>query len=129
MTIGSIETHTPGDFHSGYYAPVRYMCVETGIGSGSVYDERNLYETKEQATIAAEAMAKERDESSDWIPKLYDKTLSLSDYQLPDAQAKAAQDAHRSYSYRVGYFLEDLDGCETLDDVKAQIEKFRQASE
>lgn len=127
MTIGSIETHTPGDLE-GFNAPVKYMCVETGVGSGSVYNEGDLYETKEAATAAAEAKAKERDQSSDWIPQLYNKTLSLSDYQLPDAQAKAAQDAHRSYGYRVGYFLEDLEACETIDAVKAEIEKFRQTS-
>lgn len=42
-TVGSIQTDTASN------TPIRYMCEETGIGSGSIYNEANLFATKEAA--------------------------------------------------------------------------------
>ena len=52
-SYGLIE---PGQFHN--YSPQkareeRYMCVETGIGSGNVYSEHDLWTTEELAFDAA----------------------------------------------------------------------------
>lgn len=48
-TIGSVQINTHND--SG----VRYMCDETGVGSGSVYDEEALFPTRGEAQAHAEA--------------------------------------------------------------------------
>jgi len=43
-TIGSIRVDTADENR-----PVSYMCCETGVGSGTVYDEKNLFLTKQEA--------------------------------------------------------------------------------
>ncbi len=52
LTIGSVRIDTAA---RDYSEPVEYMCVETGIGSGSVYRESHLFETESAALVAAEA--------------------------------------------------------------------------
>ena len=47
-TIGSVRVDT-GDKDR----PVSYMCTETGVGSGSVYDEKDLFASKPEAEIYA----------------------------------------------------------------------------
>lgn len=44
LTIGSIRVDTADKDR-----PVAYMCTETGVGSGYVYDERVIFLTKEEA--------------------------------------------------------------------------------
>jgi hypothetical protein len=51
LTISSVRTDT-ADEHS----PITYMCVETGIGTGSVYNEQDLAETKDQALVIAQGL-------------------------------------------------------------------------
>ena len=48
LTIGSVRVDTKG-WRDGV---VSYMCVETGVGSGSIYYEKNLYSTFEEANEA-----------------------------------------------------------------------------
>lgn len=48
LTIGSVRIDTAAD------KPVSYMCIETGIGSGTVHYEETLFATKEEAERYAE---------------------------------------------------------------------------
>lgn len=43
-TIGSVRTDT-----SDQENPIRYMCIETGVGSGTVYNESELFLNIERA--------------------------------------------------------------------------------
>lgn len=88
-TIGSIEVNTARDAYN--HGP-RYMCIETGVGSGSVYEEASLFETEEEALAAATLDANARNTEEGWISKQYDKTLSVKDYQLDAALLKRAKD-------------------------------------
>lgn len=45
LTIGQVGLDEDGG---------RYMCEETGVGSGTIYCEKNLFSTKEEAEIAAD---------------------------------------------------------------------------
>ena len=45
MTVGSVQIDTASD------KPTRYMCLETGIGSGALYEEDRLHLTLEEAQI------------------------------------------------------------------------------
>lgn len=45
MTVGSVQIDTASD------KPTRYMCLETGIGSGALYEEDRLHSTLEEAQI------------------------------------------------------------------------------
>lgn len=49
LTIGSIQVDTASD------EPVRYMCVETGIGTGTIHYEKTLHPNKESADVYAAA--------------------------------------------------------------------------
>lgn len=49
LTIGSIRIDT-ADLKS----PISYMCIETGVGSGSVYDENTMFPNKTEADSYAE---------------------------------------------------------------------------
>jgi hypothetical protein len=119
LTIGSIQYNTA----SGIYDHgARYMCRETGVGSGSVYNESDLYETEEAAQRAAEAIAALNNSSVEWVVKLYDKSLELSDYQLDSAALKLAKEAE-SRSRSLLWNLEGLFGSiEEADDKEAILE-------
>ena len=52
MTIGMVNTR-----QSDLQAEIQYMCIETGIGFGSLWDEDCLFETETEACIYAETQA------------------------------------------------------------------------
>lgn len=70
FTIGQIyviltnSPGVPGKEKYGNFAPQKkqvdhYMCVETGIGSGPVYDPKNMFFTKEEAQAECDKRNKE----------------------------------------------------------------------
>jgi hypothetical protein len=54
LTIGSVRIDT-----AEREDPVQYMAHETGVGSGSIYRERSLYPTKDEATEASDLLVAE----------------------------------------------------------------------
>lgn len=117
LTIGSIQVNTaPGSYDHGN----RYMCIETGVGSGSIYDEARLFETEDAALKAARVMADEQNAKTEWIITLYNRTLSLSDYQIESVKVKAAEEAKsRAHSmiWNIGYLfgeIREADGKEAI---------------
>jgi hypothetical protein len=126
LTIGSIQVNTaPFSYDAGN----RYMCRETGVGSGSVYNEDDLFETEEAATIAAQMKADEQNATVQWVVKLYDKSLKISDYQLESAALKlAAQQKSRASSML--WNLADLFGrIEEAGDKDAILEAVKEYQE
>ena len=106
LTIGSIQYNTePGSYDHG----ARYMCRETGVGSGSVYSEDELFETEEAATAAATAKAALQDASVEWIATLYNKTLEISDYELESGKLKQAKEV-AAWARQLLWNLDDLFG-------------------
>lgn len=128
LTIGKItaSTATGDDWDAG----TKYMCVETGIGGGSLYREDVLFETEEQAMAAAKEMAHATNQNPDfWVAKQYDKTVKYCDYELKDAKITAADHRRIASEVRIGMMLENLSEAESLDDVRREIERFRDGSE
>lgn len=126
LTIGSIQVNTaPMSYDTGN----SYMCRETGVGSGSVYRENDLFETEEAATLAAQFKANEQNTTVEWIVKLYNKSLKISDYQLESAALKlAAQQKSRASSML--WNLTDLFGrIEDADDKDAILEAIKEYRE
>lgn len=106
LTIGSIQVNTaPSPWDHGS----KYMCRETGIGSGTVYNEADLLETEDEATRAAQDLADGQNATVEWVVKLYNKTLAVSDYQLGNAALKLANEA-TSRARSMLYGLGDLFG-------------------
>jgi hypothetical protein len=108
LTVGSIQVDTaPNAYGHGN----RYMCVETGVGSGSVYDEARLFETEEEALRAAQAMADLQNAKTTWIVERYNRTLSLSDYQFESLKVKQAGEARasaQSMIWNIGYLFDEI---------------------
>ncbi|TGT76742.1 MULTISPECIES: hypothetical protein [unclassified Mesorhizobium] len=124
LTIGSIQYNTAiGSYDSG----ARYMCYETGIGSGSVYDEARLFETEDEATKAAQAMADDQNVNVEWVATLYDKTLKISDYQLENAALKLAHEAKfaaRRMLYGMGDLFAQIKEASGKDEILEAVEAY-----
>ena len=74
LTIGSVRT----DSNTG----ITYMCEETGVGSGTVYDEESLFSKNREAQIDAEHKATELNIETRAYSDKYSESLRLSDYEL-----------------------------------------------
>lgn len=119
LTIGSVQFNSaPGSYDSGS----RYMCLETGVGSGSVYNEGRLFATEAAALAAAEAMAALANSEQNWIVTLYNKSLEISDYQLEHAKAKAADDYKRKIGSMFWNVSELFDAISEAADKDAILE-------
>jgi len=122
LTIGSIRVDTADERgHS-------YMCVETGVGSGSIYYENDMFLTHEEAMTVATLKAAEQDKGIEWVAKLYDKTLSLSDYELNSAEREATKAAHTEKMIAIRNFFDDLEWSDDADAMRDAINKFREAA-
>jgi len=88
LTVGKIEATTflqwEGDRNF-----VRYMCNETGVGSGSIYEEDKLFATFEEAKTRADEMAREKTETEAATPSAmvgkYLSDLKINNAILDDA--------------------------------------------
>lgn len=90
LTIGSVRYNShPGSYDHG----AQYMCVETGVGGGSIYSEANLFTTHDEAMAAATAKAATANATVPYIVEAYNRSLEISDYQLENALLKKAKDA------------------------------------
>ncbi len=118
MTIGQVRVQEGGENE------IRYMCLETGIGSGTLWNEADLFETEERAREYAEVMAKLRDQETGWVAKQYDKTLSICDYELSNAVTKAARDLRTSLEVRYSMLKDDLRDCQTNAEILDAFERY-----
>lgn len=124
LTIGSVRADTNSD------RSPEYMCVETGVGSGNVYREADLFRTEAEALVAAQAQANVQNTNPDgWVAKQYDETARFSDYELKDAEIEAAKQASSLALIGVRDLLEDLDEAESLEDVRQRIADWREKRE
>lgn len=121
LTIGSVRT----DSHSD--RKVQYMCLETGVGSGSVYDEADLFPYQDMAMEAAKAKAASMNVNVEWVAKHYDKTLKLSDYELTNAERVNASMENSDRMARIRSFWDDVNWSDSAADIKAHVEKFLSA--
>lgn len=101
MTIGSVQFNSAGQ---SWDAGARYMCIETGVGSGSIYEEARLFGTESDALICAQSLADTANSAGPLIVGQYNRSLEISDYQLENALLKKAGDAKR----RAGQLLWNL---------------------
>jgi hypothetical protein len=124
LTIGSIQFNSAKGWDHG----ARYMCRETGVGSGSVYNEDDLFQTEEEATAAAQIKADIANKETEWIVKLYDKTLKLSDYQLSNAtmeQAKGEKSRASSMLWNIGDLFNTIEEAEDKDAILEAINDYK----
>lgn len=101
VTVGSIEVNTARE------KPVRYMCKETGIGSGQVYDEEELFTQRHDAQLYAEIKASRYVRESPLSPtdKLVQSTGLL---RFTDAFVEKARSSVFHSWYKYNQFVEDV---------------------
>jgi hypothetical protein len=121
LTIGSIRANTASDEGNSY------MCLETGVGSGSVYYEAALHETEAEALAAAEIKAAINNADADgWVAQQFNKTAQFCDYELKDAEMAAAKSASSTALNTMRYLLEDIETAFDLDEAKQRIADWRE---
>jgi len=117
LTIGSVQIDTAALDGS----VVKYMCRETGIGSGSVYKEDMLLPTREEADRYAEMLAAEANAKIVNVPeKLADARLAK--LELVDAIVEhawqvrwRAWEAYRSIKEELAMIVEDHQAGDVID--------------
>lgn len=112
-TIGSVRVDTH-PFSADEM--VQYMCRETGIGSGQVYQESKLFKTSEEAMEVAQRDADERNAKVTATAEQLRK-IDMSGYSIDLAATKALRDglfwglyAYRSLHEGITEVLGDADG-------------------
>lgn len=123
LTIGSVRVDTHDERGAN-----QYMCVETGVGSGSIYHEADLFHTKEEAEESAKAKAAAACVEVEWVAELYNKTLSLSDYELTSAEREANSAAHSAVMSNIRNFFDDLEWSDDVTAMRDAVAKFREAA-
>ena len=124
LTIGSVQANSQ-PYDGTYGTGNRYMCVETGVGSGWVYDEGDLFRTEEEARAHGEAKARAKNlDATGWVAKQYAGSLKFSDYELKDAAIESANMQRIHMGTRVEMFIDDVRDAESLDDVKRTLERW-----
>ena len=125
LTIGSVRYNSAG---GSYDEGASYMCLETGVGSGSIYDEKDLFATEDEALVAAKAKADVANVTTPWIVKQYNKSLSISDYELESATLKKASEA-KSRANSMLWNLTDLfakiEECEGKDEILEAVDDYK----
>lgn len=101
LTIGSVRFDTHG-------RDVQYMCEETGVGSGTVWDEDHFFRTREEAERALPAMVEAHQKTMDEqaarrLGNRKDAGSRVAYYrkQIRDAK-KQIQDAERGLAREAG---------------------------
>ena len=118
LTIGSVRTDSADK--------TSYMCRETGVGSGSVYDEARLFATEAEAHIAAQALADAANVEVQRVAEQYNKTLEVSDYQLDDGREHLERKRADRLARQVGDLMDEVSQCESMDDVKRLVESLEE---
>ncbi|MDR3736062.1 MAG: hypothetical protein P4L10_11065 [Acidobacteriaceae bacterium] len=110
LTIGSITAKTH-PWRSGEH--IEYMCIETGVGSGSTYYENRLFETEEEALTVAKLIAADEQKEIDAQPESLKKlefgtfTCDLSAYALSWDAVYDAWTTARDYGEIVDAIIEN----------------------
>jgi len=119
LTIGQVRAYDGGDREE-----TEYMCVETGVGSGSIYYESKLFETEQAARAAGEALAAINNSKIEWVVKRYNRSLDLSDYHFLAAAKKGEDDRENMRRIRMQILLEDMREAKDMEDVRMVLESF-----
>lgn len=102
--VGEIRVSTTPETYGGKCEYVRYMCNETGIGSGSLYDEKDLFKTEDGAMIAAQArtarMIADLDDKNTEQGAKRAEIRDLSAYQITKAAVEEVN--HELFEYKYG---------------------------
>lgn len=112
-TIGSVRIDTASD------NPVEYMCRETGVGSGNIYREDQLFRTHDEAMQAATMKAAKSDETVKGVRDRYAESVRFCDYELRPAVAAAEKAKIDSLQWEIHDLRQAILEAESLQEAKA----------
>lgn len=119
LTIGSVRLDTYCENE-----PVSYMCNETGIGSGQIHSQNDLFLTHAEAESAGVIKcAKINKDPEKWIAVRYNESLRYCDYQLDNALLENANKIRSETSAKAQMLFYCLENCETIEEVKERIKE------
>lgn len=119
LTIGSVRLDTESD------TPISYMCHETGVGSGSVYNGRDFYADKETAQKAADGKAQAANLIREAVRTRALTALPHVHLTYENAVETAYVDRERKLYGRVRDLIYDIENIESVKEIPALIEKFK----
>lgn len=122
LTIGSVQIDTAAGGDHWHKEPIRYMCRETGIGSGSVYDESKLFATAEEAQAVADAQAAAAALKEAGTPKRLEMER-VSHLRIEDANTDAFKNGLWQSWYRYRDLREKLESWK--EDENAKVDDIR----
>lgn len=126
LTVGSVRHESETAFGRG--PKTQYMCVETGVGSGTLYDEDRLFANEADAHAHALLLAAKGNESG-WIAERFNKTLSVSDYQLSNGRLKEANELLTragSFFWNINDLFESIQNAADKDEIVEAVSEYRE---
>lgn len=118
LTIGSVRTDSndePGKRNS-------YMCHETGVGSGTVYYEKDLGATQEEAYARALEICVEQNKGPDIVER-YSQAVVAHAYDLKSLREKQEIDESRALRYKIEDLVSELGAAQSLTEVRDTLDK------
>jgi hypothetical protein len=100
-----------------------------GIASISNGNTARGFATEEEAMSGAEIKAVAANQTVPWVAEQFNKSLRVCDYQLSDASVKSEHDRLARVRVTLGYLIEDIRGCLSIEEVQREIEKFDETAE
>ena len=121
LTIGQIKLSNDSN------CPEEYMCNETGVGSGTLYQLDVLFDTRDAAETAAQVRADAINSSAGYyLVKRYDALLQVCDYQLKDAQGRLSEEeAHRA-ACKLNDLVAMISDVRSIEEVKSILTIFKE---
>ncbi len=109
LTIGQIKIETPVETSWGDRESVHYMCRETGVGSGSVYRESQLFATEDEARTIATMEANRQ--TAEWGAKPEPTAQrEIAEVRLSEAFGEQARKTIWSVCYHAKQLRETVEG-------------------
>ena len=122
LTVGSIRVNT---HHRDNEDSVQYMCQETGVGSGQVYNERMLHPTEEAARAEAQAEVAAKEAKRAATPERLEK-VKFQYLRITDAATAAADEAVWRSWYRYRNLREDIEEELNRDKERSSLSEVRE---
>lgn len=107
FTVGKITTSTHAD--SWHESRTTYMCFETGIGTGRIYDEAKLFLHEAGATEASEKIAAEQNKGLDENDKQHG-VYRAHEYKFFDLKFQEEAGRRRDAEIERDSVLDDMQG-------------------
>ena len=126
LTVGSVRVDTASTHWPERHRANTYMCNETGVGSGNVYDEESLFLTGDEAMQCAEAKASVQNTTNPWVVKQFSKSLRISDYELSEARESTLQIQLRAVISDLKWLITYLEGAQSRDEILELVKRWEE---